>query len=173
MEFEAKIISKHNLDSSSLENLAKDIANRLECNIEYGQYQINNGKHEFIQFGDIVVNPNGITTTLYDMTNDDNSEFNYVVELGDEAKLIFNDIIELLPPWEEDYEQAFEKFKANGFKEQSYYTGVFEELKKLGADKVYFIKDNLEPEVTILGQSTLEKYLDTVKAKATFFEIQL
>lgn len=73
MEFEAKIISKQSLDCSSLENLAKDISNRLDCNIEFGHYQVNNGNHEFIPFGEIIVNANGITTTLYDMTNDDNS----------------------------------------------------------------------------------------------------
>lgn len=48
MKAEAKIISKHNLDCSTLENLANDIAIRLCCNIEYGQYQNDNGKHHFI-----------------------------------------------------------------------------------------------------------------------------
>ena len=39
MNVEAKIISKHNLDCSTLENLASDIAIRLGYNVEYGQYQ--------------------------------------------------------------------------------------------------------------------------------------
>ena len=80
MNEEAIIISKHQLDCSSLENLANDISNRLNCNIEYGQYQNKNGQHEFIQFGSIELSPNGFTTTIYDMTQDINSDYNYVIE---------------------------------------------------------------------------------------------
>ena len=83
MNEEVKIISIHNLDCSSLENLAKDIGNRLDCNIEYGYYQNNNGQHEFVQFGTVEVNSNENITTIYDMTNDDTSEYNYIVEHGE------------------------------------------------------------------------------------------
>lgn len=94
-----------------------------------------------------------------------------MLELGDEAKLIFNDLIQVLPPWEEDFDQAFNKYNANEFKEENYYTGVFEELKKLGAEKVYFIKDTLKPELTISARSRAEKYLASLITNATFFEI--
>lgn len=173
MEFEAKIISKHNLDCRSLENLAKDISNRLDCNIEYGNYQVNNGNREFIQFGDIIVNTNEVKATLYDMTNDNYSDFNYVLELGEEAKLIFNHLIQLLPPWEVDFDEVFNKYNADVFEEDSYYKSVFEELKTLGADKICFIKDTFKPELTVTAKSTAEKYWESLRTKATFFEIEL
>lgn len=173
MEEEAKIISKHNLDCSSLENLAKDIANRLECNIEYGQYQNQNGKHEFIPFGNVEVNPKGITTTIYDMTNDKNSEYNYVLELGEEAKLIYNDLIQVLPPWEEEFDTLFDNFNSKGFKVEPYYLGILDELKKLGGDKIYIVKDTSEPELTIKSNVTFLDYLKTIKDKATFFEVAI
>jgi hypothetical protein len=37
MNQEAKIISKHNLDLSSIEKLANDIGNRLNSNVKYGE----------------------------------------------------------------------------------------------------------------------------------------
>ncbi len=173
MNAEAKIISQHNLDCSSLENLANDIANRLNCNIEFGQYQNLNGKHEFIKLGTVTLNSKGIITTLYDMTNDNASEYNYVLELGEEAKLIYSDIINILPPWEEDFDRIFNIFNSQEFIEEPYYTGVFDELRKLGSDKVYFIKDNNEPEITIKTKSSTQDYIQQIKDKVTFFEVAL
>ncbi|WP_369764928.1 hypothetical protein [Flavobacterium sp. WC2429] len=173
MNEEAKIISKHNLDCSNLENLTKDIANRLDCNIEYGYYQNINGQHEFVQFGNIEVNPKGVTSTIYDMTNDASTEFKYVLELGEEAKLIFNDMIQVIPPWEEEFETAFNNFNSKGFQQEPYYMGIFEDLKKLGGDKVYFIKETFEPEIEIKSKTTATDYLNTIKDKATFFEVAL
>lgn len=89
MEPEAKIISKHNLDCSTLENLANDIANRLECNVEYGQYQKDNGKHQYIVLGTVQAIEKGVTCTLYDLRDSNNSIYNFVLELGEEAKMIY------------------------------------------------------------------------------------
>lgn len=171
MNEESKIISTHNLDCSSLENLAKDIADRLDCNIEYGYHQIHDGQHEFVQFGTVEINSNGNTATIYDLTNDDTSECNYIVEQGEEAKLIYYDIIQVLTPTETEFETAFRNFNTNGFKEAPYYLNVFKELKKLGADKIYFIKETFEPELDIVEITTSAAYLQTIKEKATYFEV--
>ncbi|MFE3867477.1 hypothetical protein ACFX5E_05230 [Flavobacterium sp. LS2P90] len=171
MNEESKIISTHNLDCSSLENLAKDVANRLDCNVEYGYHQIHNGQHEFVQFGTVEINSNGNITTIYDMTNDETSECNYIVEQGEEAKLIYYDIIQVLPPMETEFNKAFRNFNTNGFKEAPYYLNVFKELKKLGADKIYFIKETFEPELDIVENTTSAAYLQTIKEKATYFEV--
>ena len=173
MNEEAKIISQHNLDCSSLENLAKDIANRLNCNIEYGQYQNTNGNHEFVQLGSVELNSKGITTTIYDMSNDNASAYNYVLELGEEAKLIYDNIIHVLPPWEEEFETVFNNFNSQGFMEEPYYLGIFEELKKLGADKVFFIKDSNETELQINNGITAPEFIQQIKDKATFFEVTI
>lgn len=173
MSTETKIICKHELDYSSLENLANDIAQRLNCNIEYGQYQNNNGKHEFIQLGVVEANPNGIISTIYDMRNNNSSEYSYVLELGEEAKLIYNSIIQVLPPWEEEFDTVFNNFNSQGFAEESYYLGVFEELKKLGGDKVYFIKDTNEPNLELKNELSFNDYLKLLKDEATFFEVEI
>jgi hypothetical protein len=173
MNEEAKIISKHKLDCSSLENLAKDIVNRLDCNVEYGRYHNNEGQHEFIQMGLLEVNPKGITATIYDMKNDNTSEFNYVLELGEEAKLIYHDIIHVLPPWEEEFETAFNNFKSKGLQNEPYYMGVFDDLKKFGADKIYFIKETFEYEIALKLTTSLEDYLIQIKNTATYFEVAL
>lgn len=173
MEPEAKIISKHNLDCSTLENLANDIANRLNCNIEYGQYQNENGKHNYAALGTVEVKENGIISTLYDLRNNKNSDYNFVLELGEEAKVIYKDFIDFMPAWMEQYDHALNIFNDNGFINESLYSGVFDELQKLGADKVYFIKDAFTPALTIPENSTLESYLKIIQKETTFFEVVL
>lgn len=156
---EVKIISKHNLDCSTLENLAKDISNRLECTIEYGQYQINNGRHQY---------------TLYDLRDSNNSTYNFVLELGEEAKMIYNDFIELLLPLDlVNFKEMERNFKINGFKNEPYYTNAFIELQNLGADKVYVIKETLAPELAITEKTTMDAYLKIIQKETTFFEIVL
>jgi uncharacterized protein with ParB-like and HNH nuclease domain len=171
MNEEVKIISNHNLDCSSLENLAKDIGNRLDCNIEYGYYQNNKGQHEFVQFGTVEVNSNFNITTIYDMTNDDTSVYNYIVEHGEEAKLIYKDIIQVLPPMATEFETALNNFNTNRFKEEPYFTRVCNELNKLGADTIYFIKETFETELDIMENTTSADYLPTIKDKAMYFEV--
>jgi hypothetical protein len=173
MEEEVKIISKHNLDCSTLESLANDISNRLGINIEYGQYQNANGKHEFVQHGTVEVTKNDIKTTLYDLRNDKNSSHNFVLELGEEAKVIYADFIEFMPAWEEQYEKVASTNNKKGLANDSFYNGVFDELQKLGADKVIFIKNTFIPELAISENTTLEKYLKKVKQNTTFFEVIL
>lgn len=171
MNEEVKIISIHNLDFSSFENLAKDIVKRLDCNIEYGYYQNDNGQHEFVQFGTVEVNSNDNITTIYDMTNDDTFEYNYIVEHGEEAKLIYNDIIQVLPPMATEFETTLNNFKTNRFKEEPYFSSVCNELNKLGADTIYFIKETFESELDIREKSTAADNLQTIKDKAMYFEV--
>jgi hypothetical protein len=173
MEDDVKIISKHNLDCSSLESLANDIANRLGNNIEYGKYQNVEGKHEFVQYGIVEVVENNIRTTLYDLRNDENSSHNFVLELGEEAKVIYEDFIEFMPAWEEQYETVVSTNNSKGLVNDSFYNGVFDELQKLGADNVIFIKNTFIAELAIAKNETLENYLKTVQQNATFFDVIL
>lgn len=170
---EAKIISRHNLDCSSLENLANDIACRLGYNIEYGQYQNENGNHHFIVLGNVTLKENGILATLYGLRNDSNSTHNFVLELGEEAKVIYEDFIDFMPPWEEQFDSVETAFNKDGFTGNSFYLGVFKELQKLGADIVYFIKDTFAQELAIPENSTLESYLKIIQKETTFFKLPL
>jgi hypothetical protein len=174
MEEEVKIISKHNLDCSSLESLANDIANRLGINIEYGQYQNENGKHNYVSLGAVEVQKNGIMSTLYDLRNNKNSDYNFVLEFGEEAKVIYNDFIELILPFDLVQFKSMERnFKINGFTNEPYYTNAFIELQKLGADKVYFIKDTFAPELAIPENTTMDDYLKIIQKETAFFEVIL
>lgn len=173
MEPETKIISKHNLDCSTIENLANDISNRLGCNIEYGKIQNINDIHHFITIGTVEVVQNGIMHTLYDLREEKYPSNSFVLELGEEAKVIYEDFIDFMPPWEEHYERIAFTFNKDGFAKDSFYLGVFDELKKLGADKVYFIKDTFAPELAIPENTTMETYLKQIQKETTFFEVPL
>lgn len=159
------------MDCSSLENSAKDIGNRLDCNIEYGYHQNNNGQHEFVQFGTVAVNSNDNITTIYDKTNDDTSAYNYIVEHGEEAKLIDKDIIQVLPPMATGFETALNNFNTNRFKEEPSFSSVCNELNKLGVNGIYFIIKTFESELDILENTTVIDYLLTIKEKALYFEV--
>lgn len=173
MEDEVKILSKHNLDCSSLENLAKDIANRLQCNVEFGEYQKIDGLYKFVTNDTIQLSSDEVTITLIGLRNDEKTPYNFVIELGDEAKLMYEDFIELQPAWEERFANTLESFKNDQFASESFYTAIFEKLKKLGADKVYFIKDQVDQDLTIPKKETLDEYLRTIKQKTAFFEVMV
>ncbi|HKO76602.1 MAG TPA: hypothetical protein VJU52_05260 [Flavobacterium sp.] len=173
MNEDVKIISKHNLDCSSLENLASDIAIRLGCNIEYGQYQNENNSHNFNVLGTVTINDSNIVTTLYDLRNDEDSTYDFVLELGEDAKVIYKDFIDFMPPWEEQFDRLASEFKKNGLANDSLYSGVFNELHKLGADTVYFIKDTFVPELAIPENIIMDTYLKKVEKETILFEVPL
>ena len=109
MNEEVKIISKHNLDVSSLDKLANDIATRLNSNVEYGEYSKGENGHNLIALGTITKNESGIFSTLYNLQNDSNSNYDFVLELGEEAKLIYKDMISVIPEWEEQLDKVLKR----------------------------------------------------------------
>jgi hypothetical protein len=173
MDFEAKIISKHNLDISNVEILANDIANRLNINIEFGQYNLIEHKHNFELLGKITKSESTICSTLYNLTNNPLSSYGYVLELGEEAKLIYKDIISLITPWEEMYDYVKSQNEQKELTKTSYYASVFEELVKLGADEVIFIKESNSGELEISNQDTWDKYYNRISKKEDFFTVPL
>lgn len=170
---EAKIIALHNLDTSNLENLAKDIAKKWNYNVEFGAYENHDGAHQFVHYGTAQLDQKAITVTLYDTSKDPYAQHNYVIEFGEEAKIIYNNIIQILPPWEEQYETILQNFQNNAMEDDPYYNGVFDECRKIGADKVYFIKEDLHANFQLNRQSSFENYMETIKNKIPFFEVKL
>lgn len=173
MDFEAKIISKHNLDVSSIENLAKDIANRLNSNVEYGEYSVSENGHEFKLLDKITKNQGGIFSTLYDLKNNKTSNYDYVLELGEEAKLIYKDMISFIPPWEEKYQNVKSNYNLGKLITDSYYSGVFQELHNFGADKVVFIEESNQHNVSIKHDQTWENYINHIQKNGEFFTVTL
>lgn len=173
MDFEAKIISKHNLDLSSIENLANDIATRLNSNVEFGEYRKSDNKHSFISLGIITKNESGIFSTLYNLQKDTQSNYDYVLELGEEAKLIYKDMISVIPPWEEQFDAVLSKFLEGTLTKDPYYSGVFQELKIFGADKVLFIKEANPATMDIKVNHTWEQYTVDIQEKEESFMVPL
>lgn len=173
MNEEAKIISKHNLDLSSIEKLANDIANRLNNNVEYGEYSNGKNGHNFISLGTITKNETGIFSTLYNLQNDTNSNYDFVLELGEEAKLIYKDMISFIPPWEEQYDTVLKGFLAGTLTQDPFYSVVFDELCIFGADKVLFAKESNPETLDIKGNQTWEKYSVDIQKKQESFMVSL
>ena len=173
MNEEAKIISKHNLDLSSTEKLANDIATRLNSNVEYGEYSKGENGHNFIPLGTITKNESGIFSTLYNLQNDTNSNYDFVLELGEEAKLIYKDMISFIPPWEEQFDTVLKDYLEGTLITDPYYTGVFDDLRDFGADKVLFVKE-LNPEtLDIKANQTWEQYSADIQEKEESFIVAL
>ncbi|MDG1871945.1 MAG: hypothetical protein P8I78_08295 [Flavobacterium sp.] len=170
MDAEVKIISKHNLDCTSLENLAKDISNRLGWNVEFGQYHNANNELKFIVEGLIEVSNNGIKSTLYKGLDNKFANYNYCLELGDQAILIYDDFIDFMPVIEIEYEDLSESFINEGTKNNPFLQSIFAELQKLGADKIYLIKDTFTPELAIPANAKLEAYIKSLQQNTTFIE---
>lgn len=173
MNEEAKIISKHNLDLSSTEKLANDIATRLNNNVEYGEYIKGENGHNFIALGTVTKNETGIISTLYNLQNDINSNYDYVLELGEEAKLIYKDMISSIPPWEEQYETVLTYYLEGSLTKKPYYSEVFDELRKLGADKVLFLRESNPETLDIKGNHTWEQYSVDMQEKEDSFMVSL
>lgn len=173
MNEEAKIISKHNLDLSSTEKLANDIATRLNNNVEYGEYSKGENGHNFIALGTVTKNETGITSTLYNLQNDTNSNYDYVLELGEEAKLIYQDMISSIPPWEEQYDTVLTDYLEGSLNKKPYYSEVFDELRKLGADKVLFLRESNPETLDIKGYHTWEQYSVDMQEKEDSFMVSL
>lgn len=129
MDLEAKIISKHNLDLSSIENLASDIAARLNCNVEFREYSKSDKGHIFSPLGKIIRNESDIFSTLFNLQTDKLSNYDYVLELGEEAKLIYKKMISFFPPREVLYDEVLTNFNEGALATDSYYAGFLKSLK--------------------------------------------
>lgn len=173
MNEEAKIISKHNLDLSSIEKLANDIATRLNSNVEYGEYSKGENGHNFIALGTITKNETGILSTLYDLQNDTNSNYDFVLELGEEAKLIYKDMISVIPAWEEQFDTVLTGYLDGTLSTDTYYSGVFDELNNFGADKVLFIKESNPETLDIKANHTWDQYSVDIQETEESFMVSL
>lgn len=170
---EARIIIAHNLNTTSLENLAQDLATKWNHNVEYGAYENKNGEHHFVHYGTITIEESPVTITLYDTSKDDNSSHNYVIECGEEAKILYNNILEIVPAWEEDFQNIMDKFQNQDIDNDAYYEVLFTECRQIGADKVVFFMEDYDRNFDAELQGTLEGFIKTIKDKVPYLEIKL
>lgn len=140
-KIEPTIIGKHNLDVSSLEALANDLASRLNLNIEFGLNDFANDT--FISSGAITTNDTPYFFRLFPEKMNQPDEVSYILELGDGAKIIYKEIVNLNLP----YPLAFDDLKEEHFNNprgiltEGILKDWIEDLMKLGTNQVYFIGD--------------------------------
>ncbi|MNG03275.1 hypothetical protein D3C84_863470 [compost metagenome] len=96
-----------------------------------------------------------------------------MLELGEEAKLIYKDIISFIPPWEEQYLQVLLKHNKGELTKDSFYAGVFDELSNFGGNEVLFIKETNTGELEIKQQDTWDNYIGRISKKEDFFTVPL
>lgn len=141
MIIEANIVAKHNLNISSMEALANDLASRLSLNIEFGNYDFKNDN--FIVLGSSTNTPGAPFFKLFPENSSFPNEVSFILELGDGAQKIFKEIINLTLPYPLAYNDLYEEHLDNpkGLLSKGILNDWLEELLKLGADKIYFIED--------------------------------
>lgn len=166
---EARILAIHNFDTSSLENLANDIANRFGCNVKFGYYENSEDQMGIVR----VISAKDVTASLYGMSNVLDKRYDYVLEFGEEAKIIHNDFMEIMPPWDQPYDDILKVMQADTLDRISYYNTLFEECRKSGADKVYFIKDYSNLLFDANSQNLFKHYIEIFKSKFPYFEVKL
>ncbi|TDD74658.1 hypothetical protein [Flavobacterium caseinilyticum] len=80
------------------------------------------------------------------MQNDTISNYDFILQLGEEAKIIYKDMISFIPTSEEQFDTLFTGYFEDTFIKDPYYSKVLDHLSNLGTHKVLFIKEsNLEP----------------------------
>ncbi len=170
------ILANHSLDTNNIEVLANDIANRLEINISY-KIQDYSSENDNSSDGlrKIEKDKNKPYYILFSQTNDYKNTIEYYLELGDEAKIITKEIIELQAPFVLRYDKLLQDVENNTIREFDYMDSVLNEFQKLGADEVYFVisKDEYSDAMQIgkFNQLTWSELLQVIKEKTKYFTI--
>lgn len=129
METETIIFSNHNLDTSDIQKLAEKLATSLKLNIEICEYE--NG--ETLQN---TIGGNLESEEMYYLNTNDLGASKYVLEMGEAALLISDEIITYdLPIY-----TPLDTF--NPTQLDNTHTVVIKELKALGATEIVYAEDS-------------------------------
>lgn len=162
-----QIFSNHNLDINDINALAIQLADVFNVNIEYVVYQNGTTLQNTIA-GNILSED---ISALYEGEKNDT---NYVLEFGEAALFISNDIIVYNLATIESFEMLLEKSNSetDNLLSDSYYKKIVEELNLLGASQIYFAEDTNEIRTLKLSENTFEEYTAFVKSNTNYFTIQ-
>lgn len=174
MEFEAKIVSRHNLDISNIERLANDIANRLNVNIRIAESSLSEDGEALKLLGFIRKNDTDFYCTLFQSKkNIDIDDCDYWVEYGEHGILIYKDIIETHLPWFHYFSNMLEEYNRGELNRSRHYSKIFNELKQLGADVVVFVDEKDPSEFKIKINDTWSSYISHVQENAETLTVPL
>lgn len=155
------IFCNHNMDINDVNSLATRLAETFKINIEYVFYQ-NGSTIQNLIAGDV---SSEYVTPLYD---GEKNGTNYILEIGDSALFISNQIIIYNLPTIESYKLLSENYNLLS---DSYYKNILEELFLLGANDVYFAEDNDEIRSYKTIEHTFEEYATLIKSNTKYITI--
>lgn len=170
------ILANHSLDTTNIEVLANDIANRLGINISY-KIQDHSSENDNNSDGlrKIEKDKNKPYYILFSQSNEYKNTIEYYLELGDETRIITKEIIELQVPFVLQFDDLLQDVENNTIREVGYMGSILTDFKKLGADEVYFvIRKNEHLDAMQIGkfnQLTWSELMQEVKEKTKYFTI--
>ncbi len=162
-----QIFSNHNLDINDINTLATQLAEVFNVNIEYVVHQNGTTLQNTIA-GNILSED---ISALYEGQKNGT---NYVLEIGEAALFISNQIIVYNLATIESFEMLLENHNSetDNLLSDSYFKKIIEELNQLGATDIYFAEDINEIRELKLFEYTFEEYAAFVKANTNYFTIQ-
>jgi hypothetical protein len=158
---EVHIFSNHTLDVDDINNLATQLAETFNINIEYC----------IVQNGTTLQNTiagNIASENIAALYSGENNGTNYVLEIGEAALFISNQILVYNLATIESFEMLTEK---NNLISNSYYKKIIDELHSLGATEIFFAQDSNEIRSLKQSDLTFEQYSELVKANSKYFTL--
>lgn len=163
---DVQIFSNHNLDITDVNALATQLAEVFNVNIEYNVYQ--NG----ITLENIIAG-NKLSEDLSGLYDGERNGTNYILEIGEAALFISNNIIVYNLATIESFEMLLENHNSetDNLLSDSYFKKIIKELTQLGATEIYFAKETNDIRALKLSENTFEQYAAFVKANTNYFTI--
>lgn len=136
------IYCSHNFNLSDRMTFANELAKRLGVNIN-----ITDGADVILE---TIIIPNAtVTKNLYCQKQNNNSDFKYVLEFGDEAHLFYDNYIQYMLPFIADYNGIIEELTSKEENDNNILINCISELKQFGTNEVHF---NIYSEVNLSNE---------------------
>jgi hypothetical protein len=155
------LFCNHNLNTNDVNKLAEELASVFKINIEYN----------VVQNGETLQNTIAGESTSENISNLYNGEKNrtdFVLEIGDEALFISNEILLYNTITRESFEELSE---IKNTLLDSYLKNTIVALKALGATKIVFAEGNNVIKKLRIAEHTFDQHLTAVKANTKYFTV--
>lgn len=155
------LFCNHNLNTNDVNKLAEELASVFKINIEYN----------VVQNGETLQNTIAGDSTSENISNLYNGEKNgtdFVLEIGDEALIISNEILVYNTITMESFEELSE---IKNTISDSYLNNTIVELKALGATEIVFAEENNVIRNLKIDEHSFEQYFAAVKANTKYFTV--
>jgi hypothetical protein len=164
---DVQIFSNHNLNITDINALATHLAEVFNVNIEYVVYQNGTTLQN-------TISGNILSEHISALYEGEKNNTNYVLEIGEAALFISNNIIVYNLATIESFEMLLENHNSekDNLLSDNYFKKIIEELNQLGATEIFFAEDTNEIRTLKLSENTFEQYAAFVKANTNYFTIQ-